>query len=254
MIARRSSPIAEDFGRFRGLLAHAAPRYGIAVHAYVLMTNHVHVLATPRSARPACLRRCIGLGCVFAQYLNTKYQRTGSRFEGRYRAAIVHDETLPLDLHALHRTQPGARRHRGESGGLPLVQLSIKRPRGNRRADRATSEFPRLGKRPARTAFRVSRVVSGGRLRPGSALDTQGNPEWLGDWGRRVPSAHLEALPTCCAVARSSRSYPRVLHLAGPIDPSCRAVGRRRAITLAVPFNNTRGGKWAAMRVQAALG
>jgi putative transposase len=86
---------SEDFGRFRGLLVHAAPRYGIAVHAYVLMTNHVHVLATPRSASsmPQAMH---WIGCVFAQYLNTKYQRTGSRFEGRYRAAIVHDETYLL--------------------------------------------------------------------------------------------------------------------------------------------------------------
>jgi len=85
----------EDFGRFRGLLVHAAPRYGIAVHAYVLMTNHVHVLATPRgeSSMPRAMH---WIGCVFAQYLNAKYQRTGSRFEGRYRAAIVHDETYLL--------------------------------------------------------------------------------------------------------------------------------------------------------------
>jgi putative transposase len=85
----------EDFGRFYGLLAHAAPRYGIAVHAYVLMTNHVHVLATPHreSSMPQAMH---WIGCVFAQYLNSKYQRTGSRFEGRYRAAIVHDDTYLL--------------------------------------------------------------------------------------------------------------------------------------------------------------
>jgi putative transposase len=85
----------EDFSRFRGLLAHAAPRYGIAIHAYVLMTNHVHVLATPRgmSSMPSAMH---WIGCVFAQYLNAKYQRTGSRFEGRYRAAIVHDAAYLL--------------------------------------------------------------------------------------------------------------------------------------------------------------
>ena len=36
------------------------------------------------------------IGCVFAQYLNAKYQRTGSRFEGRYRAAIVQTRTYLL--------------------------------------------------------------------------------------------------------------------------------------------------------------
>ncbi len=59
------------------------------------MTNHVHVLATPRgmSSMPSAMH---WIGCVFAQYLNAKYQRTGSRFEGRYRAAIVHDAAYLL--------------------------------------------------------------------------------------------------------------------------------------------------------------
>lgn len=85
----------EDFTRFRSLMALAAARYGIVVHAYVLMTNHVHLLATPRGER--CMPRAMHwVGGVFAQYLNAKYSRTGSRFEGRYRAAAVHDDTYLL--------------------------------------------------------------------------------------------------------------------------------------------------------------
>jgi putative transposase len=85
----------EDFARFRGLLLHAAPRHGIAIHAYVLMDNHVHILATP-SRETSMPRAMHWIGCVFAQYINAKYHRTGSRFEGRYRAAAVHDETYLL--------------------------------------------------------------------------------------------------------------------------------------------------------------
>ena len=85
----------EDFARYRGLVLHAAPRHGIAIHAYVLMGNHVHILATP--SRETSMPRAMHLiGCVFAQYLNAKYQRTGSRFEGRYRAAVVHDTAYLL--------------------------------------------------------------------------------------------------------------------------------------------------------------
>jgi putative transposase len=61
----------------------------------VLMSNHVHLLATPRG-RTGMPRTMHWTGGVFAQYLNAKYGRTGSRFEGRYRAAVVHDEAYLL--------------------------------------------------------------------------------------------------------------------------------------------------------------
>ena len=85
----------DDFVHFRSLLAQAVSRYDVTVHAYVLMTNHVHMLATPRAATsmPGAMH---WLGGVFAQYLNTRYGRTGSRFEGRYRAAIVHHDRYLL--------------------------------------------------------------------------------------------------------------------------------------------------------------
>lgn len=85
----------EDFTRFRALLVLAGARYGVVVHAYVLMTNHVHLLATPHgaSSMPSAMH---WTGGVFAQYLNAKYARTGSRFEGRYRAAVVHHDAYLL--------------------------------------------------------------------------------------------------------------------------------------------------------------
>ena len=84
-----------DRERMLALLAENVPRWGIALHAYVLMDNHVHILATP-SRETSMPRAMHWIGCVFAQYINAKYHRTGSRFEGRYRAAAVHDETYLL--------------------------------------------------------------------------------------------------------------------------------------------------------------
>jgi len=80
-----------DFDCFLGCMINAMRRYGVAVHAYVLMTNHVHALVTPRS-RDGLGRAMHWAGTVFVQQINGRYGRTGSRFEGRYRTRFLEDE------------------------------------------------------------------------------------------------------------------------------------------------------------------
>jgi putative transposase len=58
------------------------------VHAYVLMTNHVHLLLTPRDA-DSCARLMRNLGQRYVQYVNRRYQRSGTLWEGRYRSCLV---------------------------------------------------------------------------------------------------------------------------------------------------------------------
>ncbi|MGH8809801.1 MAG: transposase, partial [Noviherbaspirillum sp.] len=69
----------------------AAKRHGLAVHAYVLMTNHIHLLASPDTATsvPKTLQ---SVGRRYVQYFNFRYQRTGTLWEGRYRATVVDAE------------------------------------------------------------------------------------------------------------------------------------------------------------------
>lgn len=86
---------AVDYEFFRACLAHAARRNRVAIHAYVLMTNHVHMLATPSSAA-SMPKTMQSVGRIFVQYFNTKYGRTGTRWEGRYKATIVHDDRYLL--------------------------------------------------------------------------------------------------------------------------------------------------------------
>jgi putative transposase len=70
------------------LLDELSGRCGCEIHAYVLMTNHVHMLMTPtRTDGPSLLMKHVGQR--FAQYINRKYDRTGSLFEGRFRSCIV---------------------------------------------------------------------------------------------------------------------------------------------------------------------
>ena len=80
-----------DYARYRDWLTAAAAEYGCAIHAYVLMTNHVHLLATPYA--PESLPRTMqALGRRYVRYVNTIHGRTGTLWEGRYRAAPIDSE------------------------------------------------------------------------------------------------------------------------------------------------------------------
>ena len=81
----------EDYETMLALLADNAPRHGIAVHAYVLMGNHFHLLATPSTADglPQWMQ---AVGRRYVQHFNRRHGRTGTLWEGRYRCAILEPE------------------------------------------------------------------------------------------------------------------------------------------------------------------
>src|SRR6266704_6517779 len=62
---------------YRACLARAARDHGVAIHAYVFMTNHVHLLATPKTAAsvPKLMQ---SLGRIYVRYFNSTYDRTGT--------------------------------------------------------------------------------------------------------------------------------------------------------------------------------
>ena len=84
----------EDYRFYLHWLSLYAHQYGCAIHAYVLMTNHVHLLLTPTKAdAPAKLMQ--SLGRRYVQYINKFYKRSGTLWEGRYKASVVNaDEYL----------------------------------------------------------------------------------------------------------------------------------------------------------------
>lgn len=78
----------EDFAFYLWALRDASIGARCAVHSYVLMTNHVHLLLTPDSeSGPATLMR--SLGRRYVRRFNERYNRTGTLWEGRYRSAVV---------------------------------------------------------------------------------------------------------------------------------------------------------------------
>ena len=81
-----------DHRFFLDCLLEATQRHGVLVHAYVLMTNHVHLLATPQ--RQQSMSKVLqSVGRRYVQYFNSAYLRTGTLWEGRYRATIVDGQT-----------------------------------------------------------------------------------------------------------------------------------------------------------------
>ena len=76
------------------LEAHARDR-GLAIHAYVLMDNHFHLLATPETA-DALPQTMQGVGRRDVRYFNDRHGRTGTLWEGRYRSTSVQTERYLL--------------------------------------------------------------------------------------------------------------------------------------------------------------
>jgi len=79
---------AADYRKYLHALSEASARYGVQIHAYVLMTNHVHLLATPL-VDSAVSRMMQSVGARYVSYVNAKYERTGTLWEGRYHACLV---------------------------------------------------------------------------------------------------------------------------------------------------------------------
>ncbi|KRW66618.1 transposase [Pseudomonas sp. TTU2014-105ASC] len=85
----------EDFAFYLDWLHEYADKTGCRVHAYVLMTNHVHLLVSAEHAQaPGALMKA--LGQRYVQYFNRTYRRSGTLWEGRYRSCLTQAEEYLL--------------------------------------------------------------------------------------------------------------------------------------------------------------
>ena len=80
-----------DYLAYLDWLGAALEEAGCQLHAYVLMTNHVHLLLTPPD-EGAVARMMISLGRRYVHYVNRTYQRTGTLWDGRYKSSLVQTE------------------------------------------------------------------------------------------------------------------------------------------------------------------
>ncbi|WP_131994286.1 transposase [Dokdonella fugitiva] len=85
----------DDRRRYGGMLREAASRYGCRIHAYVLMSNHVHLLVSPETAAGVA-RMMQELGRAYVSTFNARHRRSGTLWEGRYKSCLVDSETYLL--------------------------------------------------------------------------------------------------------------------------------------------------------------
>ena len=97
--------LRNDFVRYLGYLGDAATRYGVSVHAYVLMTNHVHLLVTP-SCKLGVSRMMQFVGRSYVRCFNKIHRRTGTLWEGRFKSFVIADDSYLMACHRYIELNP----------------------------------------------------------------------------------------------------------------------------------------------------
>ena len=90
---------------FLDFLAEAANKYGLAVHAYVLMGNHVHLMASAGTP-DSIVRTLQSLAGRYVRHVNRAQGRVGTLWQGRYKASLIDSETYLLTCHRYIELNP----------------------------------------------------------------------------------------------------------------------------------------------------
>lgn len=84
-----------DYRALLDLLEENAKKFDVAVHAYVLMSNHFHLLATPHTA-DGLPKMMQAVGRSYVRYFNDAQKRTGTLWEGRYKSTLIQTDRYLL--------------------------------------------------------------------------------------------------------------------------------------------------------------
>jgi putative transposase len=97
--------VDDDYQRYLEWLRTYASDNGCAIHAYVLMTNHVHLLLSSATAGGVggMMKR---LGQRYVQYVNRTYQRSGTLWEGRFRSCLTQEESYVMGCYRYIELNP----------------------------------------------------------------------------------------------------------------------------------------------------
>lgn len=94
-----------DLRAYAHWLYEGSKRYKVLIHAWVFMTNHVHLLLTPKQemAIPPLMQH---LGRHYVRYFNHTHQRTGTLWEGRYYSCLIQEDAYLLSCHRYIELNP----------------------------------------------------------------------------------------------------------------------------------------------------
>jgi len=147
----------KDRELYLGLLEEFRGTYKCSIHAFVLMTNHVHLLLTPHEdgAVSGLMRH---LGMKFVSAMNRRYGRTGSGWEGRFWSSLVDSRSYLLTCHRYIELNPvraglvkrperylwSSHMHNATGAPLPLIEPHPEYLALGADADRRRSAYRRL--------------------------------------------------------------------------------------------------------------
>lgn len=208
-----------DLAFYANQLRILAPRFECAVHAYVLMTNHVHLMLTPQGidGAPLLMKH---LSQRYVQYVNRVYGRTGTIWEGRYHSCLTQSELYVLACYRYIELNPVRARmvvgprdyrwssHRANAFGAasPLIEpheeyLRLGRTSADRRAAYRLLFEDTIGSAPEAEPTRRIREATMGNVALG---DTRFQAQIAATLGRRA-SRGSPGRPRLCAKDESTR-------------------------------------------------
>jgi putative transposase len=95
----------EHYRLYIRTMGEVLPRYGSILHAYCLMTNHVHLLIIPEHEDSISNLMKV-VSSRYSQYINKKYERTGTLWEGRHKASAIDTESYLLKCYRYIELNP----------------------------------------------------------------------------------------------------------------------------------------------------
>ncbi len=95
----------EDYSAYVGWLKEYSIKYAVDIHAWVLMTNHIHLLCTPRQDGAVSLMMQ-SVGRRYVQYFNYQYRRSGTLWEGRFKSCLVQAERYLIEVYRYIELNP----------------------------------------------------------------------------------------------------------------------------------------------------
>ncbi len=95
----------QDFAAYAHWLTEYSVKHYVDIHAWVFMTNHVHLLCTPRKSNAISLMMQ-SLGRRYVQYFNYKYRRSGTLWEGRFKSCLIEDVSYLLQVYKYIELNP----------------------------------------------------------------------------------------------------------------------------------------------------
>jgi putative transposase len=182
-----------DYETLLSILEEHAAKAGVAIHSYVLMTNHFHLLATPSTAEgiPQMMQ---SVGRRYVRYFNQRQARTGTLWEGRYKSTLIQAERHLLACMAYIDLNPVRAALVAEPGDYPWSSYAH---HVGRRLDKLIAPHPlywELGNTPFSREAAYSELVRAGITPQQQAALTDsalrgwalGEPDYVADLQRRT--------------------------------------------------------------------